>query len=84
MGCVQLLQLLQFDAVGRAGHGFANTKALQTQEIQYWFKRVLWDAKCLYSPQRRYPGEIIPGLLYLGDWELAKAFDRLDEINVKR
>eukprot|EP00884_Botryococcus_braunii_P013251 jgi/Botrbrau1/21927/Bobra.0249s0051.1 len=33
---------------------------------------------------KMYPGEIIPGVLYLGDWESAKAYDRLDEIKVKR
>lgn len=32
----------------------------------------------------RYPGEVIPGLLYLGDWDSATAFERLDEIKVKR
>lgn len=33
---------------------------------------------------KKYPSQILPGLLYLGDWAHAEAFDRLDEINIKR
>ena len=33
---------------------------------------------------RRFPGEIVPRVLYLGDWADAEAHERLDELNVKR
>ena len=33
---------------------------------------------------KRFPSEIIPGLLYLGDWAHAEAADRLSELNIKR
>ena len=33
---------------------------------------------------RRYPGEIIPGLLYLGAWEHALDRARLQELNIQR
>lgn len=33
---------------------------------------------------KRFPSEIIPGLLYLGDWAHAEALDRLNELNIRR
>ena len=36
------------------------------------------DAGC------RYPGEIIPGLLYLGNWEHAQDFSALQDLGIKR
>lgn len=33
---------------------------------------------------KRFPSEIIPGLLYLGDWAHAEALDRLAELNIRR
>jgi len=33
---------------------------------------------------RRYPGEIVPGALYLGAWQHAEDTERLDELSVKR
>ena len=33
---------------------------------------------------KRFPSEIIPGLLYLGDWAHAEAVDRLSELNIRR
>jgi hypothetical protein len=32
----------------------------------------------------RYPGEIVPKVLYLGDWEHAQQTERLDELNIRR
>lgn len=32
----------------------------------------------------RYPGEIIPGLLYLGNWEHAEDFAALQDLGIKR
>ncbi len=32
---------------------------------------------------KRYPGEIIAGLLYLGDWDNARDVERLRELNIK-
>lgn len=32
----------------------------------------------------RYPGEIIPGLLYLGNWEHAEDFAALKDLGVKK
>lgn len=32
----------------------------------------------------RYPGEIIPGLLYLGNWEHAENFSALKDLGIKR
>ena len=33
---------------------------------------------------KKFPSEIIPGVLYLGDWSHAEAVDRLRELGVKR
>ncbi|BDA42767.1 probable dual specificity protein phosphatase 6 at N-terminal half [Coccomyxa sp. Obi] len=33
---------------------------------------------------KRYPAEIVPKVLYLGDWEHAQQTERLDELNVRR
>lgn len=32
----------------------------------------------------RYPGEIIPGLLYLGNWEHAENFAALKDLGIKK
>lgn len=32
----------------------------------------------------RYPGEIVPGLLYLGNWEHAQDFAALHDLGIKR
>lgn len=32
----------------------------------------------------RYPGEIIPDLLYLGNWEHAENFSALKDLGIKR
>ncbi len=32
----------------------------------------------------RYPGEIVPKVLYLGDWEHAQQTERMDELNIRR
>ena len=32
----------------------------------------------------RYPSIILPGLLYLGDWDAAQDLLRLDELNIRR
>lgn len=32
---------------------------------------------------KRFPGEIVPGLLYLGDWDNARDVERLQELNIK-
>ncbi|KAK9816993.1 hypothetical protein WJX72_007967 [[Myrmecia] bisecta] len=45
---------------------------------------VVCTASTKATALRRYPSEIIPGLLYLGDWSHAENTDRLNEINVKR
>lgn len=34
--------------------------------------------------RRRYPSQIVAGLLYLGDWANAEDVERLDELKVKR
>ena len=34
--------------------------------------------------QLRYPGEIVPKVLYLGDWEHAQQTERMDELNIRR
>ncbi|GLC33296.1 hypothetical protein PLESTB_000349500 [Pleodorina starrii] len=33
---------------------------------------------------KKYPSQIIPGLLYLGDWDNATDLDRLDELKIRR
>lgn len=33
---------------------------------------------------RRFPGQIVPGVLYLGDWADAEQHERMDELNIKR
>ncbi|EFJ44730.1 MAP kinase phosphatase 5 [Volvox carteri f. nagariensis] len=33
---------------------------------------------------KRYPSQIIPGFLYLGDWDSATDFERLEELNIRR
>ncbi|MEW5317279.1 MAG: hypothetical protein WDW38_008590 [Sanguina aurantia] len=33
---------------------------------------------------KKYPSQIIPGLLYLGDWDHAAAVDRLEELGISR
>lgn len=43
----------------------------------------LVTASVARNSAKAYPSEIIPGLLYLGDFEHARAADRLKEINVK-
>ena len=40
------------------------------------------DRKTLWP--RRFPSEVVPGLLYLGDWSHAEELERLREINVTR
>ena len=36
------------------------------------------------SSIKKYPSQIVPGLLYLGNWEHAEAVEDLDEIKVKK
>ena len=43
-----------------------------------------WDRMVSEVGHCRYPGEIVPGALYLGAWQHAEDTERLDEINVKR
>lgn len=55
--------------------GFAHIQ----QQLPY-----LCSASVKANCSKRFPSQILPGLLYLGDWEHAESADRLNEINVKR
>lgn len=68
-------------------------RAASLQYFKDGFEALQKAYPCLCSPSlkanaelaRRYPSQILPGLLYLGDWEHAAAADRLKaDINVRR
>ncbi|EIE24571.1 phosphatases II [Coccomyxa subellipsoidea C-169] len=44
----------------------------------------LCSASVKNNAVKRYPGEIVPKVLYLGDWEHAQQTERMDELNIRR
>ena len=69
--------------IAKASHAQCSLCACRFEGFQKAYP-FLCTASVKNNATKRYPGEIVPKVLYLGDWQHAEAAERLDELNIRR